>query len=351
MPTQFCLWDTLVLPAKTGRQTLRCNGEAPNAIRPLPPRRISVFTHVERDTLFVTWTFFPLILEKVPSGHQTQEGTLRLLRSLKSHGLPRLLKAVHSRDNAFMRVRRIIPFLIVAFYLSAGQDPRSVDLTLSPLVSTPAEFIEKKIPPTGCTEIANGGSADGLVQAEDGQPRDIIVEVVKIKNSEAISGSELEAQVRLQNSGKHPIRIPWSTDPATIDNPRDPEHLEWETATFEFVLTNADEEEISLKSLTGWLYGSKFKEGTELTLQPRDSITASVRLKLEDRAPIEPGPLKAGDWQLTAEWVQIGKSWQVRDCRAWNRNFLYQEFYRQKTPPVAIHVVAAPLPSDGKPVK
>jgi len=40
--------------------------------------------------------------------------------------------------------------------------------------------------------------------------------------------------------------------------------------------------------------------------------------------------------------VQIGKSWQVRNCRSWNRNFLYQEFYRQKTPPVTVHVLAQP---------
>jgi len=249
-----------------------------------------------------------------------------------------------------MRVRLAIPFAILAFCAFAGQDPHSVDLTLSPLVPGPPEFIEKKVPPTGCTEISVGGSADGIIQAEDGEPRDILVEVVKLKAPEVISGSELEARVRLQNTGKHPIRIPWSTDPGVIDNPRDPEHLEWETASFQFVLTNEDEDEINLKSLTGWLYGSKFKEGTELTLQPRDSITAVVRMKFEDNAPIEPGPLKAGDWQLSAEWLQIGKSWQVRNCRSWNRNFLYQEFYRQKNPPVAVRVLAQPQ-AEPKPTK
>lgn len=248
-----------------------------------------------------------------------------------------------------MRVRRFIPLFVLAFCVFAEQDPRSVDLTLSPLVASPPEFIAKKIPPTGCTEISDGGSADGIIQPEDGEARDILVEVAKLKNSEVVSGTELEARIRLTNSGKHPIRIPWSTDPAIIDNPRDPEHLEWETATFQFVLTNEDEEEINLKSLTGWLYGSKFKEGTELTMQPRDSITAAVRVKFEDSAPIEPGPLKTGDWQLSAEWVQIGKSWQVRNCRSWNRNFLYQDFYRQKTPPVTVHVLAPPV--DAKPPK
>jgi hypothetical protein len=246
-----------------------------------------------------------------------------------------------------MRVRRIIPvFALLAFGVAAGQDPHSVDLTLSPLVSNPAEFIGRKIPPTGCTEISDGGSADGIVQAEDGEPRDIVVEIVKLKSPEVVAGKELEAQVRLQNSSKHPIRIPWSTDPTIIDNPRDPEHLEWETATFQFVLSNEDDDEVNLKSSTGWLYGSKAKEGTELTLQPRDSITAAVRIKFEDRAPIEPGPLKSGDWQLSAEWVQIGKSWQVRDCRSWNRNFLYQEFYRQKNPPVTVRVVPNPPAPD-----
>jgi hypothetical protein len=158
----------------------------------------------------------------------------------------------------------------------------------------------------------------------------------------------VEAQVRLQNSGKHPIRIPWSIDPTVIDNPRDPEHLEWETATFQFSLSNEDEDEVTLRSLTGWLYGSKVKEGSELTLQPRDSVTARVRLKLEDVAPIEPGPLKAGNWQISVEWMQIGRSWQVRDCRAWRRNFLYAEFYRQRNPPVAIRILPIPPPAADK---
>ena len=163
------------------------------------------------------------------------------------------------------------------------------------------------------------------------------------------AGAELEAQVRLQNTSKHPIRIPWSTDPNIIGNPRDPEHVEWETATFRFSLTNDEDDEVALTSLTGWLYGTKTKELSEFTLQPRDSVTAAVRIKLEDKAPIEPGPIKSGDWQLSAEWLQIGRSWQVRNCRAMNRNFLYQEFYRQKNPPVPIHILPSAPPA-AKPV-
>lgn len=264
---------------------------------------------------------------------------------------PRLFAHAVSGDNELMPVPRIIPVLMLAFYASAGQDPHSVDLTRVPLVSNPPDFFQQKIPPTGCTEISDGGSADGIIQAEDGEPRDILVEIIKLKNSQATAGSELEAEVRLQNSSKHPIRIPWSTDPALIDNPHDPEHLEWETATFQFSLTNEDEDEITLKSSTAWLYGSKLKEGSELTLQPRDSITALVRLKLEDKTPIEPGPLKSGYWQLSAEWLQIGKSWQVRDCRSWTHNFLYHEFYRQKSPTVAIRILPISEPSDTKPAK
>lgn len=247
-----------------------------------------------------------------------------------------------------MRVRRIIPF-IVAFCVFAGQDPRSVDLSHLPLSSNQPELLKKKVPANECTEVADGGSADGIIQAEDGEPRDILVEVVRVKNAEIAAGSELEAQVRLQNTSKHPIRIPWSTDPAVIDNPRDPEHLEWETATFQFSLSNEDDDEVSLISLTGWLYGTKFRDGSELTMQPRDSVTATVRLKLVDKAPIESGPLKSGDWQLSAEWLQIGRSWQVRDCRAWNRNFLYQEFYRQKNPPVPIRVLPPLAPATKPP--
>ena len=229
-----------------------------------------------------------------------------------------------------MRVHRALPFLILAFCVSAGQD-----------IPTSSEVFKNDIPPNECTDIPDGGTADGIIQPEDGEPRDILVEIVRLKGAEVAAGSVVEAQVRLQNTSKHPIRIPWSTDPSIIQNPRDPEHLEWETATFQFSLSNEDDDEIALTSLTGWLYGSKQREGSELTLQPRDSITASVRVKLEDKAPIEPGPIKAGDWQLSADWLQMGKSWQVRECRAWNRSYLYQEFYRQKNPSVPIHILAA----------
>ena len=246
-----------------------------------------------------------------------------------------------------MRVRCVVPFvvLMLAYCVSAGQDPRSVDLTLPPQLPNPLELLRKEVPSTECSEITDGGTADGIIQPEDGEPRDILVEIVKLKNSEVAAGGELDAQVRLQNTGKHPIRIPWSTDPAVINNPRDPEHLEWESGTFQFSLTNEDEDEVSLVSLTGWLYGTKTREGTELTLQPRDSVTASVRIKLEDRAPIEPGPIKSGDWQLSAEWLQMGRAWQVRECRTWNRNFLYQDFYRQKTPAVAIRIIPSKPPA------
>jgi len=245
-----------------------------------------------------------------------------------------------------MRVHRVVPLLIIAICASAGQDPRSVDLTIPAVSPAAPEVFKKNIPANVCTEITDGGTADGIIQSEDGVPRDIVVEIVKLKGSEVAAGSVLEAQVRLQNASKHPIRIPWSTDPSIIENPRDPEHLEWETATFQFSLSNEDDDEIALTSVTGWLYGSKQLSGSELTLQPRDSITASVRIKLEDKAPIEPGPIKAGDWQLSAEWFQMGRSWQVRECRAWNRNFLYQEFYRQKNPPVPIHILSAAPAAD-----
>jgi len=248
-----------------------------------------------------------------------------------------------------MPVRRFLPFLILAACVSAGQDPRFIDLTHLPVTMNPSEAIQKKIPLTGCAEITDGGTADGVIQPEDGDPRDILVEFVKLKSAEVRAGDELEAKVRLQNTGKHPIRIPWSTDPAVIDNPYDQERLEWETATFQFALANEDDDEVGLKSMTGWLYGSKQREGSEITLQPRDSVTATVSLKLEDKAPVEPGPLKAGTWQLSAEWLQIGRTWQIRDCRTWNRNFLYNEFYREKTPPVAIQILPPPAPPAAKP--
>ena len=231
-------------------------------------------------------------------------------------------------------------FALAFSFQGQGRQIGSVDLTRPPETSNVARSREKTALPKGCGKLSDGGIADGWVKPEDNLPRGIVVKVISVSNLKSALSSELRADVQLQNSDKRPIRIPWSTDSSLIENGQDPEHLEWEVGTFEFTLRDSEDNQIALKSLTGWLYGSKFTSGSELTIQPRESIIALVKFKLEDKYAIPPERLKEGEWQLLAEWHQVGRSWDVKNCAAWNSYFQYDDFYRQHNVPVTIQVTA-----------
>ncbi len=234
-------------------------------------------------------------------------------------------------------------FCLLAFSPEA-QQVGSVDLSRPPEASKPSESREKTTLPKGCEELSPGGIGDGWVKPEDQLPRDIVVSVISLSDTKAPVGSELQAEVQLQNSDKRAIQIPWSTDSSLIENGQDPEHLEWEVGTFEFMLRDRKDTKIRLKSLTGWLYGSRFSAGSQRTIQLGESITAVVKFKLEDKYAIPPERLKEGKWQLLAEWHQVGRYWDVKNCAAWNSYFQYDDYYRQHNVPMTIQV-AAPVSS------
>jgi hypothetical protein len=166
------------------------------------------------------------------------------------------------------------------------------------------------------------------------------VEITKVNGENPSIGGELQAEVRMRNSDTRAIQIPWSTDYSIIEAGQDPESLQWNAGTFEFMLRIPHVTQVRLKSLTGWLYGSKFYAGSQLTIQPGESITALVKLKLEDEYAIPPERLKEGEWQLSAEWFQVGRSWGVKNCKAANGYFHYDKFYRQQNVPMTIQVAA-----------
>jgi hypothetical protein len=232
-----------------------------------------------------------------------------------------------------------VGIIALTFFLQ-GRQIGSVDLSHPPETSKATSDQEKTALPKGCEKLSGGGIADGWVKPEDHLPRDILVEVIKVSDTESAVGSELEAEVQLQNADKQPIQIPWSTDSSLIENGQDPEHLQWEVGTFEFALRDSEDHQIALKSLTGWMYGSKFTSGSELTIRPGESITALVKFKLEDKYPIEPGRPKEGKWQLLATWHQVGRSWSVKNCEVWNGYSMYDDFYRQHSVPLTIQVTA-----------
>lgn len=226
-----------------------------------------------------------------------------------------------------------------------------VDLTREREASKRSESQEKSKLPNGCEKLSDGIIADGWVKPQDGRRRDIVVKVVRTGNMRPVLGSELQAEVELQNNDERPIQIPWSPDFGPIEGDQGPEHLEWEGGTFEFMLVAPRGAQIRLKSLTNWLYGSNFTAGSLLTIRAGESITALVRLKIEDKYAIPPEQLKEGEWQLLAEWHQVGRSWDVKDCKASNAYFQYSDFYRQQNLSLKIQVTAPDSNPKNEPAK
>jgi hypothetical protein len=226
--------------------------------------------------------------------------------------------------------------LLVAVPLA--QQIGSVDLTRPQTQTVPAGNVEKTPLPNGCEKLSGGGIADGWVEPDNHRPHELLVEVIEVETTQLQANDEIEAVVQLKNADSHPIQVPWSTDPRAMDEGQDSSNIRWEAGTFELTLRNSEDIQMRLKSLTRSLYGSKFFAGSLLTLQPGQSITATVKFKLEDEYFGKPGEPNEGDWQLSAEWHQMGRSWRLNKCDAWNSYFQYTHFYAQKNPPVAIHI-------------
>src|ERR1700675_2688530 len=90
-----------------------------------------------------------------------------------------------------------------------GQQIASVDLT-HPTVPTKSAGTQAL--PKGCEKLLPG-YADGFVAPPNREAREIVVEMVKLSNENPVIGSEVQGEVQLRNTGKYPIKIPWSTDP------------------------------------------------------------------------------------------------------------------------------------------
>jgi hypothetical protein len=155
-------------------------------------------------------------------------------------------------------------------------------------------------------------------------------------------GTEVLGEVRLRNSDRRPITIPGSTNISTIGKGQSPDAMQWQEGTFEFELKDQQGHRVALKGLTASLYGSKFAPGTELTLKSGESIMALVKFAISEELPTRPLRLKQEDWQLSASWVQTGRSRDVHRCESSNLYVHYDDFYRQQNPGVAIQVGAAP---------
>ena len=205
------------------------------------------------------------------------------------------------------------------------QKPRSVDLSHPPVRSATAKNL-----PDGCKKVIPGTIADGWREATDNLPFEITVQVVSVKDSKAILGSELEAEVQLRNTDTRPLQIPWSTNPNIIEDGQGPNSFEWDQGTFDFSLKDKTGHQVPLTSLTESLYGSKFSAGTELTLRPGETISALVKIRLESLYQMPIFQLREGEEQLSAEWRQTGRSQSIKNCVAWNEYIHNDRYYHQK---------------------
>ena len=227
-----------------------------------------------------------------------------------------------------------------------AQQTDSVDLTH--LLPSP-ETAGQSAMPEGCKKWTGGGIGDGWAETEDKQPRHIVVRIVSTNQMEPALGSEVEATVQMSNADSHPITIPWSTDPDVIRQGQPQDSLQWEAGTFEFRLEGQLSGHILLRSLTSWLQSSKYVPGSEITIQPGQSVTALVRFRVEDLYPVAGPRLLEGKWRLSARWEQVGRSWSKKDCAVWNFYNHYDKYYQQQNIPFTIEVTAPKLPKPPDP--
>jgi len=185
--------------------------------------------------------------------------------------------------------------------------------------------------------------ANGVVTPDDGQKRRIEVEIVELSSNVLEVGGEVRAEVRLRNVGGTPIQIPWSRDSSVMRQGPSPDHLEWEQGNLDFVLADKPNHRIALKSGEQWLFGSQFVAGSQMTIKPREWITALLSFTVEDRYDTNRSTeFPIGAAKLFVEWHQARREWNREKCvwsRAW---FSYEGYYKQDQPTTAVQVKGSP---------
>jgi hypothetical protein len=251
-------------------------------------------------------------------------------------GLLRARRA--ERDNGPIKAALYASLFLLFASGARGQQIASLDLTHPPKSISTSQDQSKPARPEGCEKILPGIIADGFMQSEDHLAREITLELISVSANKASVGSELAADVRLLNSGKQSIRIPWSINPSAVTDGQDPSHREWEGGSFEVLMRGQVDNDALLVSLTYPLYGSKFSPGSLLTLQPGQSVVAAIKFKLEARYPVRPGPWKEGKMELLVEWRQTSIYQDLVDCKM--RRGFYEYQYEQKNLTMPIQVIA-----------
>ncbi|HEX6804341.1 MAG TPA: hypothetical protein VF133_11735 [Terriglobales bacterium] len=217
-----------------------------------------------------------------------------------------------------------------------GQEIGVVDLTRPDASRFTDQQKESPLPPD-CTKWT-GIAADGVRRPEDNKARPIRLQIIELNNEEIEVGSDVRAEVRLTNTGTQPIQIPWATDRSVTETEPDPDHVEWEEARFEVVLRDKHNNTILLKSAEAALYGTKFDNGTIITIKPGEWITALMHFRLEDEFRFRTSEIPMGRSELFLEWKQAFRRRDRAKC-GWNTAFFeYRGYYKQEHPTVTVDV-------------
>jgi hypothetical protein len=231
---------------------------------------------------------------------------------------------------------------IISFVCGAvsAQEMGTIDLTVAP----------KRIGDrnktgllAGCKEILPGAIADGVVVNSDGHRPEISLEIVNLSSDKPTVGSELQARVRLTNSGERPIEIPWSTKPSAAIDGQDPRALQWEEGSFELFVRGQGDHDVLLKSLSYPLYGSKFSPGTLLTIKRGEWVVAVTKFRFEAEYKVSAEGWKEGEKQLTAQWTQASRS----GAKCSGASGYFRHDYDEKSLPLPIRLVLQKEPTVG----
>lgn len=193
--------------------------------------------------------------------------------------------------------------------------------------------------PYGCQNLVDGGLiGDGWAKT-DGKPLNIEVAVLRTEDATLVLGNDVTAEVRLRNNDTRPIVIPWSPEFSAVEHGQQLEMLRWEEGTFDFTLKDQQGRRAALKSLTGSVYSSESSVNSAVTLAPDKSVTALVKFKLEGKFGVPIRQVTAGEWQLSAEWVQTGIARSIsKDCGVAYFYSHYDGLYQQENPGITLQV-------------
>src|SRR5690348_13783542 len=117
-----------------------------------------------------------------------------------------------------MKMHLFPPMVLLLLFRVSAQQIGTVDLTRVPPAAVTAQTQEGDAQREGCEKLEPGIIADGFVEPKDHKPHQIALEIIKVSDEKPTIGSELQADVRLLNSGGQPVEIPWSTDPNLVLN-------------------------------------------------------------------------------------------------------------------------------------